>query len=41
MSSVERTPTQTTSQPTTSNLHPKVSRWAYGLIVIGLLASFE
>ncbi|TSA79059.1 hypothetical protein FNU79_18380 [Deinococcus detaillensis] len=41
MSTAERTPTRMNNPPTTPKPQPKVSRWAYVLIVIGLLALFD
>ena len=41
MSSAERDTTQTTSPLTVSSPHPKVSRWAYVLIVLGALSLFD
>ncbi|GAA4012869.1 hypothetical protein GCM10022631_25740 [Deinococcus rubellus] len=41
MSAAERPPPQTTNPPTTLKPQPKVSRWAYVLIVIGALSLFD
>lgn len=41
MSTAERTPALTSNSPTTLKPQPRVSRWAYVLIVIGLLTLFD
>lgn len=41
MSTAERNLSPTDSPPTTRPPHPKVSRWAYVLIVIGVLSLFD
>ncbi|WP_161884226.1 hypothetical protein [Deinococcus alpinitundrae] len=41
MSAAERLPPQITNPPTTLRLQPRLSRWAYVLIVIGTLSLFD